>query len=109
MKYKYDASDDVLMFLRGKHIGTENAVTSAKIEQIFDVCGVEVRQIVNKLRCDGQPVCSNVNGYFYAKNREEINDTIQQLLSRTKKISDAAQGLVLSHQVFYDGSDVLDG
>jgi len=107
MRDQYNVSDDVLIYLRSQHIGAENAVSSKYIEYFFDISGVEVRQIVNKLRCDGQPVCSNVNGYFYAKNSNEINNTIQQLLGRTKKIADAVQGLVLSHQVFYDGRDVL--
>jgi len=56
---------------------------------------------------DGSRVCSDVNGYFYAKNSNEINETISGLLGRTKKITDAAQGLVLSHQIFYDGRDEL--
>ena len=105
MIYKYD--DDILTFLRDKHTGAPNAVPSARIESIFDINGATVRQSVNRLRCNGQPVCSDVNGYFYAKNSNEINETISGLLGRTKKITDAAQGLVLSHQIFYDGRDEL--
>ena len=105
MIYKYD--DDILSFLRNRHTGAGNAVQSVRIENIFDINGAAVRQTVNRLRCNGHPVCSNVDGYFYAQNANEINDTIQQLLSRTQKITDAAQGLVLSHQIFYDGGDGL--
>ena len=105
MNYRYD--EDILVLLRDNHTGIENAVPSARIENIFDINGAAVRQAVNRLRCNGQPVCSDVNGYFYAKNANEINDTITQLLGRTKKITDAAQGLVLSHQIFYDGRDGL--
>jgi biotin operon repressor len=105
MTDKYDISGDILVYLRDNHIGAENAVTSADIEHIFKINGAAVRQSVNRLRCDGQPVCSNVNGYFYAKNADEINDTIQQLRGRTQKITDAAQGLVLSRQVLHGGGD----
>ena len=105
MADRYNQSGDVLSYLRDKHTGARNFVTSAVIESIFGISGVTLRQIVNKLRCDGQPVCSDVNGYFYAENRGEINNTVTQLLGRTKKISDAAQGLVLSHQIFFDGTE----
>ena len=109
MSDRYNQSDDILFYLRDRHTGAENHAPSAVIENLFGINGAALWQIINKLRCDGQPVCSDVNGYYYAKNRNEINNTIQQLLGRTKKISDAAQGLVLSHQIFYDGSDELDG
>ena len=102
---KYGQNEDVLILLRDNHIGAENAVPSAKVERLFGINGATLRQIVNKLRCNGQPVCSDVNGYFYAKNRDEINTTVMQLLGRTKKITDAAQGLVLSHQIFHDGTE----
>jgi len=102
---RYSQGEDVLAFLRNRHTGAENYVTSAEIEYLFGITGVTLRHIVNKLRCNGQPVCSDVNGYFYAKNRNEINNTVTQLLGRTKKINDAAQGLVLSHQIFYDGTE----
>ena len=100
---RYNQAEDILSYLRSNHIGAESCVQSCVIERAFGINGATVRQIVNKLRCDGQPICSDVNGYYFAKNRNEINNTITQLLSRTKKINDAAQGLVLSHQVFYDG------
>ena len=105
MAHKSSKADDILSYLKSFHIGAENCVNSAVLERAFGVNGVELRNIVNKLRCDGQPVCSNVNGYFYAKNPDEISDTITQLLSRTKKIINAAQGLVLSHRVFSDETE----
>ena len=105
MADRYNQSDDVLAYLRDYHTGAENFAPSAEIERVFGIGGVSVRQIVNKLRCKGQPVCSDANGYYYAKNGNEINNTISQLLGRTKKINEAARGLVLSHQVFYDGTE----
>jgi hypothetical protein len=105
MTDRYKQSEDILSYLRNRHTGAENFVTCAVIENVFGVSGVTVRWIVNKPRCDGQPVCSDVNGYFYAKNRNEINNTVTQLLSRTKKINDAARGLALSHQISHNGTE----
>jgi biotin operon repressor len=103
MAVKNDMSDDVLRYLRERHTGAEKAVISGDIELNFGIGGAAVRQIVNKLRCNGQPVCSDASGYFYAKNSDEINATITQLLGRTKKVTEAAQGLVLSHQTLRNG------
>jgi len=102
---KIDQSEDILRYLKNRHTGADSFITSGELERLFGINSRSLRQIVNKLRCDGRPVCSDVNGYYYAKNRNEINNTITQLLGRTKKINDAAQGLVLSHQVFYDGTE----
>ena len=102
---RFNQSDDVLFYLREKHTGAENFVPSRVIENVFGINGATLRQIINKLRCNGQPVCSDVNGYFYAKNRDEINNTLSQLLSRILKINEAVQGLVLSHQIFHDGTE----
>ena len=107
--YRFNVDDDVLIYLRGQHTGSENAVPSAKIECLFGISGVAVRQIVNKLRCEGQPVCSDANGYFYAKSKDEINGTISQLLGRTAKINAAARGLVLSQRAFSNERAVIAG
>ena len=102
---KYKIGDDILTYLRNSHIGADSFVPSAKLENAFGIGSAAVRRIINKLRCNGQPVCSDANGYFYAKTRDEINNTIMQLLKRTEKINDAAQGLVFSHQIFNDGTE----
>lgn len=105
MTDKYYQGDDLLSFLRSNHTGSENPAPSVRLERVFGINGVAVRQIVNKLRCEGQPVCSNASGYFYAKSCEEIDNTVEQLLSRSRSINSAAQGLVLSRQIFYDGEE----
>ena len=50
--------------------------------------------MVNSLRCKGKPICSDLDGYFYADNQHEINATIAQLSSRIQKIAQARDGLL---------------
>lgn len=97
--------EDLLFFIRNNHIGQENYITSSELELLFGINGASIRQIISKLRCEGQPICSDANGYYYAENHDEINNTATQLLGRTKKINEAVRGLILSHQVFYDGKE----
>jgi len=91
------------LYLRNRHIGKENTAKSTLIKYHFGINCTTLRQIINKLRINGHPVCENTSGYFYAKNPNEINSTLHRLLKKAKESNDAVQGLVLSHQVFYDG------
>lgn len=43
---------------------------------------------------DGQPICSNENGYFYAARQSEIRATVAQLTGRISKITAAKNGLL---------------
>ncbi len=105
MTDRYNQSGDLLAYLQANHAGAKNAVPSAVIERIFCLPGASVRQLVNKLRCEGRPVCSDANGYFYAQSRDEIDGTVSQLLSRTRNIGKAARGLILSRQVFTEETE----
>ena len=74
--------------------GANNPVSSKTLETVFHVKGSEIRRMVNSLRCKGEPICSDLDGYFYADNQHEINATIAQLSSRIHKITRARDGLL---------------
>jgi len=57
------------------------------------VCS-KVRRLINALRCDGKPICSNSAGYFYGANAQEVQNTVTQLSSRVHKITKARDGLM---------------
>ena len=50
-------------YLKEYHRGQENAASSKKLEAAFHVNGRELRRAVNRLRCDGHPICSADAGY----------------------------------------------
>ncbi len=90
----------LLELLKNKHIGAENYITSAEIEEKLEIKGATVRQIINSLRSAGQPIGSNTDGYFFAQNVEEVEQTISGLLGRIKKVITATDGLVTSQKQF---------
>lgn len=57
--------------------------------------GTEIRRLVNILRSESKPICSNAMGYFYAVNEQELQETIGQLFSRVLMITKARDGLVI--------------
>ena len=83
-------------YLKEYHRGQENAASSKKLEAAFHVNGRELRRAVNRLRCDGHPICSADAGYFYAARRSEVRATVAQLTGRISKIAAAAKGLLQS-------------
>ena len=81
-------------YLQKYYRGADNPVSSKQLEAVFHVKGTEIRRLVNSLRSKGEPICSDMEGYYYAANQHEINATIAQLSSRINKIAKARDGLV---------------
>ncbi|HOG67869.1 MAG TPA: hypothetical protein PK366_00695 [Fibrobacteraceae bacterium] len=92
--------DQILNHLKKHHMGAHRAVQSAPLEMFFDISGRKIRDIVNALRCEGHPICSDENGYYYGETALEVMRSINQLKSRTKKINEAQTGLVRSLSKF---------
>lgn len=92
-------NERLLSHLKRNHTGAGRAVQSKGLELRFQMSGRKIRDIVNALRCEGHPICSDDGGYYYGANRHEVLGSIRQLSSRVEKIAEAKNGLVdaLSH------------
>lgn len=99
-----DITEKFQVYLKRHHTGEGKAVQSRCLENRFHVSGRNVRNIVNTLRCDGNPICSDENGYYYAANKKEVMRSISQLDSRISKIAEAKNGLVNALPLFSDSS-----
>lgn len=84
--------------LKKYHRGQESAASSKELEAAFHVKGTELRRAVNRLRCNGHPICSDATGYFYAARQSEVRATVAQLTGRISKIAAATKGLLKSYQ-----------
>ena len=85
-------------YLKQYRRGQESAASSKELEAVFHVKGTELRRVVNRLRCDGWPICSDATGYFYAARQSEIRPTVAQLTGRISKIAAATKGLLKSYE-----------
>lgn len=94
--------DALLHYLKQRHTGRQNAVSSPLLEALFAVSGRKLRQAINTLRCENHPICSDENGYYYAATEAELTDTIRQLSSRISKIAGAKNGLVRAAELYTD-------
>lgn len=103
-------------FLERYHSGESNAATSRELECIFSIKGIEVRQMVNRLRRKGIPIASSGSGCFYAATEQEVRATIAHLTRRISGIAAAISGLNRSLEQFdtaqtrlpLEGGDVVE-
>jgi len=98
---------DFLVYIKDCHIGKEKAVSSAYLQSRFSISSRTVRKLVNGLRNDGIPICSDENGYYYATDQEELLYSIYQMTSRIKAIAKAKNGLVKALNHFPDSNGQL--
>lgn len=72
----------------------KSPVSSYEISKDLGIGGVAIRKAINKARCEGCPICSCSNGYYYSENKTEIINTIQSLVNRTISVEKAINGLL---------------
>lgn len=82
----------LLSHLEKRHLGCEMAINSRYLESRFHVCGSTIRRAVLLLRCQGYPICSGQNGYYYAETTMEVQETIrwfERRIQSTAKVKKA--------------------
>ncbi len=84
----------ICAYLKKYHVGKENAVHSKDLQRVFSVQGSTLRRNINILRQSGCPICSDQNGYYYAENQKEINDTVLRLNTLVTEISNPRTGML---------------
>ena len=86
---KTNIEEALCEYLAKNFRGANNPVSSKTLETVFHVKGTEIRRLVNSLRCKGEPICSDLDGYYYADNQHEINATItsREMIAIEKALS----------------------
>ena len=98
----------ILEYLLDYHRGAENAIMGRRLCSVFGISFSLLHQAIGELQADGYPVCSSLNGYFYALTPEEVDHTIAHLTSRIQEMGLAKDGLVLARDHFCDTSMLED-
>jgi biotin operon repressor len=72
----------------------EHPISNKEICSALNVSEVIVRKKINKARCEGIPICSCSQGYYYSDDKYNILDTIQSLMHRTISVEKAINGML---------------
>jgi hypothetical protein len=84
----------ILEYITKNHVGAENAILAGRLCSMLGITGRLLRRAITELQVEGYPVCSDTNGYFYAVNEAEIENTIIHLSSRAQEMETARDGLL---------------
>lgn len=86
--------EELCEYLRIYHSGRENQVSGRRLSRVAEVSERSLRRRIHALRQDGEPICSNQYGYFYAEEQKEVNGTIRWLNEYIMKVGGARNGLL---------------
>lgn len=79
-------------WLKEHHYGQENSITFKEMGGIWGDHRV-IRHMVHYLRISGVPICSGNSGYYYAKNKDEVEGVMKYLMSFISNYQEAFDGL----------------
>lgn len=81
-------------YLQKKHTGRKNVITNGELAGIFGIDGRVIQKYVKRLRSRGIPICSCNEGYFYAVDQRDINDTVAFLNEKVTGTSNSRTSLL---------------
>ena len=76
------------------HGTKDKPITNKEMASALKLKEVDIRKKINEARCNGFPICSCTNGYYYSEDKGEILKTIQSLMHRTIAVEKAVNGLL---------------
>ena len=71
--------------------GEENAVKVEQLSKMLDMNRREITSCVNRLRQNGEVICSSNQGYFLPSTVDDVKHFYRQMTSRQREIEKAKQ------------------
>lgn len=96
--------DRLLAFLQATCSGRKNRMSGARLAKVFGISVTALRKLINQLRREHHPICSDRYGYFYAVTASEVYETISHLYGNVNGTMAAIHGLECSLGRFGAGS-----
>ena len=78
---KKSTSDRFLTFMNKHHTGSEKAIKTDELADIYKLEPRTLQSMIHRLRLDGHPICGDQNGYFYASGSDDIKYTAKWLMT----------------------------
>ena len=98
------AAKDV--FLRRIKLRTpDNPVKSKLIEKGLGINGSEVRALVSLLRCNGEPIGSGGDGYYWCATVDELDPTLDHIAGRISRLQSVWAGLMTARSMINRGKE----
>ena len=90
----HEKTDVLLAYLAANHRSKVDAISSKELEDALGLSNREIRRLINRLRSDACPICSDSGGYYYSDSFREVDMTIAHLKRQIESMSNAINGLL---------------
>lgn len=84
---------DIAEYLKDYHSSETEAIKARELCSLFNLSNRDIRNVVNGLRQEGEPICSSSSGYWYSTEPADINKTIHRLEGQVKNMNSSIKGL----------------
>lgn len=92
--YNEEKKSIVKDYLKEKCLGRSNSMHYKESKELFGLHSRQLALIITELRNEGLPICShNIDGIWWAKDREELEITLRFLKSRIHNMTTVVNGL----------------
>lgn len=88
-----DIGRDIAEYLQEFHKTESTAIKARELCVLFNLTGKQLRNVVSRLRQDGDAVCSSSYGYWYSRDPEDIEKTVRRLEGQVKNMNISIAGL----------------
>ena len=99
---KKSVADRFLSYMKRYHTGSEKAIKTDELAEIYKLEPRTLQSMVHRLRLDGYPICGDQNGYFYASGPDDIKYTAKWLMNMGLQVQNTACAMLMAAQL--DGS-----
>ncbi|MHB1454218.1 MAG: hypothetical protein ACYCYM_09755 [Saccharofermentanales bacterium] len=84
----------LLAYLTEHHRCRADAISGKDLEEVLGSSSREIRRMVNRLRSEAYPICSDAGGYYYSHLCSDVDETIAHLKQQIASMSNAIDGLL---------------
>lgn len=86
-----------------------NPIHSKDLEETFRLPDSQIRKMVSYLRCKNEPIGSDQNGYFWAVEADELNETRGHIQGRFRHLQAVDRGVEGAQNRLRTGKNIRQG
>lgn len=105
---------ELLAYIRRMARGPRRAIKAKNLAEALgldDPEGRQVREMINRIRLAGEPICSETGtnpGFFWPLSGQETEHTLATLISRENKIREVRRGFQRGRERYFGPPNLFD-
>ena len=105
---KKSTSDMFLNFMKKHHTGSDKAIKTDELADIYKLEPRTLQSMIHRLRLDGYPICGDQNGYFFASGPDDIKHTAKWLMNMGLQVQNTACAMLMAAEIDKNAAPALN-